>query len=148
MTAIAPPMPFLPDTNILVHYARRSPLYLRIEASYGLAHCIPPPIISIVTRGETLSLAAQFGWGQTRREELQQIMSRFVTINLDTPGLVEAYAELDAYSLSIGRKIGDNDLCIAATARVTNALLLTTDRDFDHLHPAFLQRDWIDPNTK
>lgn len=141
-------MPFLPDTNILVHYARRSPLYLRVEAAYGLTHCIPPPIISIVTRGETLSLAAQFGWGQARRAELQQIMSRFVTISLDYPGLVEAYAELDAYSLSIGRRIGDNDLWIAATARVTNALLLTTDRDFDHLHPAFLQRDWIDPNTR
>jgi len=37
------------------------------------------------------------------------------------------------------------DLWIAATAHATGARLLTTDKDFDHLHPAFVQRDWIDP---
>ena len=41
--------------------------------------------------------------------------------------------------------MGKNDLWIAATAFVTKATLLTTDKDFDHMHPAFLQRDWINP---
>lgn len=41
--------------------------------------------------------------------------------------------------------MGDNDLWIAATAKVTGALLLTTDKDFDHLYPVHLQRDWINP---
>lgn len=146
MTAVSPVL-VLPDTNIFVHYVRRSPLFLRIEAKYGLAQLNPPPLISIVTRGEALSLAAQFQWGTARREELQRLLLRCVTVNLDHPGLVEAYAEMDAYSLSIGRSIGDNDLWIAATARVTGALL-TTDKDFDHFCPTFMQRDWIDPNTK
>ncbi len=144
MTGTLPAL-FLADTNILVHYARRSALYQRIEATYHLTQSDPPPLISIVTRGEILSLAVQFGWGQRRRQELDRFVRRCTTVNLDYPGLLEAYAEMDAYSLAIGRKLGDNDLWIAATAKVTGALLLTTDKDFDHLHSAFIQRDWIDP---
>ncbi len=41
--------------------------------------------------------------------------------------------------------MGKNDLWIAATANATGALLLTTDKDFDHLDGAFLNRVWIDP---
>lgn len=145
---MTPPAPLiLPDTNILVHYIRRSALYQHIEATYALTQT-PPPLLSIVSQGEILSLAAQFGWGQGKRQQVLQLLGRCVTINLDYVGLVEAYAEMDAYSLRIGRSIGDNDLWIAATARVTGALLLTTDKDFDHLHPAYLQRNWIDPKTR
>ena len=36
-------------------------------------------------------------------------------------------------------------LWIASVARATGATLLTTDKDFDHLHPTHLQRVWIDP---
>lgn len=147
MTGISPLLILL-DTNILVHYIRRSVLYERIEATYSLTQIHTPPFLSIVTHGEILSLAAQFGWGQTRRRELEQFVARCVIVNLDYSGVVEAYADMDAYSLSIGRTMGDNDLWIAATARAAGALLLTTDKDFDHLHPTFLQRDWIDPNTK
>jgi tRNA(fMet)-specific endonuclease VapC len=32
-----------------------------------------------------------------------------------------------------------------ATARATGFTLLTTDRDFDRLHPTWLNRIWIDP---
>jgi len=41
--------------------------------------------------------------------------------------------------------MGKNDLWIAATAHVTGATLLTTDKDFDHLDPQFLVRVWINP---
>ena len=43
--------------------------------------------------------------------------------------------------------MGKNDLWIAATAMATGATLLTTDKDFDHLDPTFLTRDWIDPTS-
>jgi hypothetical protein len=32
-----------------------------------------------------------------------------------------------------------------STAHATRSRLLTRDRDFDHLAPTFLTRDWIDP---
>jgi predicted nucleic acid-binding protein len=36
------------------------------------------------------------------------------------------------------RIMGKNDLWIAATAFVTKSTLLTTDDDFDHLDPQFI----------
>jgi len=44
--------------------------------------------------------------------------------------------------------MGENDIWIAATAKVTGAVLLTTDKDFDHLHGKYLTRIWIDPKSK
>ena len=59
--------------------------------------------------------------------------------------IVRAYAPIDVFSHSQGIDMGKNDLWIAATASVTGATLLTTDKDFDHLESAFLTRIWIDP---
>jgi predicted nucleic acid-binding protein len=60
---------------------------------------------------------------------------------------LDAYAEIDDHSRRNGIAMSKNDVWIAATARAAGARLLTTDRDFDHLSPAFLARDWIDPVT-
>ena len=57
------------------------------------------------------------------------------------------YAEIDVYSQSkhptlrlppSARKMGKNDLWIAATAAIHNATLLSTDADFEHLDSLFL----------
>jgi tRNA(fMet)-specific endonuclease VapC len=64
--------------------------------------------------------------------------------------LMDAYADIDAYSqgkhrlypLPAGfsaRNMGKNDLWIAATAFLLDIKLLTTDHDFDHLHPHFME---------
>ncbi len=39
--------------------------------------------------------------------------------------------------------MGKNDVWIAAAAHVTGARIITTDTDFDHLHPGFLVRDYL-----
>ena|GEM_PF-5103103 len=58
------------------------------------------------------------------------------------------YAEIDAYSQgklkerplgTTPRNMGKNDLWIAASASVLNLTLVTTDQDFDHLSPSFLE---------
>jgi predicted nucleic acid-binding protein len=41
--------------------------------------------------------------------------------------------------------MGKNDIWIAATASVVNAILMTTDTDFDHLNGVFLSVVYIDP---
>jgi tRNA(fMet)-specific endonuclease VapC len=71
----------------------------------------------------------------------------FKTLTIHEPDVIRAYAAIDAYCEEIGQPLGKNDLWIAATAAVTGARLLTTDRDFDRLVPRFLARDWINPNT-
>jgi predicted nucleic acid-binding protein len=42
--------------------------------------------------------------------------------------------------------MGKNDLWIAASASLAGATLITTDKDFDHLHGKFVEVVWLDPN--
>jgi tRNA(fMet)-specific endonuclease VapC len=54
---------------------------------------------------------------------------------------MDAYEEIDCFSLShpLGAyNMGKNDLWIAATAKASGAVLLTTDADFNHLDPAHI----------
>ncbi|WP_446725145.1 PIN domain-containing protein [Mucilaginibacter sp. SJ] len=42
---------------------------------------------------------------------------------------------------------GKNDLWIAATAALLGLTLVTTDKDFDHLHQIFMEVKHISPQT-
>ena len=46
------------------------------------------------------------------------------------------------------RNMGKNDLWIAATTAATNTVLLTADKDFDHLDKVFFSVIKIDPQIK
>ena len=100
-----------------------------------------------MTVGEILSLAQRRGWGAARRQRLVEFVARCEVLPLEYPGIIEDYAELSEVSRLNGRFLGDNNLWIAATARATGVTLLTTDKDFDHLHPKWISCIYIDPNT-
>jgi predicted nucleic acid-binding protein len=68
-------------------------------------------------------------------------------VDINHPDILTAYGELDDLSNRAGRSMGKNDVWIAATAKVSDATLLTTDGDFDHLHPTHINRIRIDENT-
>jgi tRNA(fMet)-specific endonuclease VapC len=136
---------YLLDTNILVAYVRGGNLGGWIEATYQLMSTPTAPIISVVTDGETRSLALQLGWSPARIRRLQALVQNCVSVQLDFQGVLDAYAMIDDRSRRIGRRMGKNDVWIAATAHVTGTLLLTMDQDFDHLHPSILTRELIDP---
>ena len=51
------------DTNILVHIFRGRTAAAVLERKYQLGQRSPRPAISVVSKGEILSLALQFGWG-------------------------------------------------------------------------------------
>lgn len=72
-------------------------------------------------------------------------------------GVLKAYALVDAWTHGRpvaapndapppkpARSMGKNDLWIAATAHASGAVLVTTDRDFDHLHGTWLNREFVD----
>jgi tRNA(fMet)-specific endonuclease VapC len=138
------------DTNILVHYVRASELYKKIETAEALSQPDCMPLISVVTEAEILSFSIQKNWGQNKLKNLKSLLSKLIIIDINSndSDLLTAYAEIDAYSKgklhgnSLGTsaiKMGKNDIWIAATAKVANATLLTTDGDFDHLHGKFAQ---------
>ncbi len=113
---------YLLDTNILVHMVRQDAV------------------------SELRSPAYQWSWGAEKKDQMRFLLGYFDRVPVDTPEMLEAYAVIDAYSESTGHSMGKNDAWIAAATHVTGRRLVTTDTDFDHLHPAFVTRDHIDPD--
>jgi tRNA(fMet)-specific endonuclease VapC len=138
---------YLLDTNVVIELIRANPLGQFVDEQYGLRAALNRSMICVVTVGEMLSLARQFEWGQTKRDELRLVLDEIVWLDINHPDILDAYAEIDHASRQQGRNLGKNDAWIAATAKVTGATLLTTDRDFDHLQGSHLDRIWIDPET-
>lgn len=139
---------YLLDTNILLAYVRWQALAQYIEETFHLGTRQPTPVISIVSEAEIRVLAAQNQWGAFKRRMLEEKMLDFLTIvPIPHKDMLTAYVEIDDYSRQSGRVMGKNDVWIAATARVMQATILTTDRDFDHLHPHLVRREYVDPDS-
>jgi tRNA(fMet)-specific endonuclease VapC len=138
---------YLLDTIILLAYVRRGDLFQRIEATYALTAAGPAPALSVVSEGEIRALADEFSWGKTKRNVMENLLARFTVYPLPFANVIQNYVEVSQFSRKAGHVLGKNDLWIAARARTTGVTLLTTDKDFDHLAPALLARDWINPAT-
>lgn len=111
-------------------------------------------MLSVVSHGELQSLAIQWKWGDKKRMRLRYLVSKFVVYPIKVEAVINAYAQIDAFSQgkladrplppgTSARNMGKNDIWIAATAHATQATLLTTDHDFDHLHTSFLDLDRV-----
>jgi predicted nucleic acid-binding protein len=119
-----------------------------IDQSFQLRPYLSKCVMSVVTAGEMESLARKFAWGDAKKGALKTLLEELPWIDVNDLGILDAYGRIDHASSQTGRPMGKNDVWIAATAHVTKLTLLTTDRDFDHLHGVFLNRTWIDPDTK
>lgn len=141
------------DTCIVMHIMRDNPKGREANKYLNDRTDNPVTVISAVTKGELLSLTIQLGWGQAKRQFIENFLRSVTIIDISHTDndLMAAYAEIDAYSKGKGVDpegnskpgssvtVGKNDLWIAATAKVLNATLLTADGDFDHLADVFLK---------
>jgi tRNA(fMet)-specific endonuclease VapC len=141
-------MNYVLDTNIVLLYLKDDKTKYFIEENYGLFQQGNNPIISIVTIAEIRSLALKNNWGERRIKIVEEFMNELVVIDIKFNDLINAYAQIDAFSqgklekkpLKISsRNMGKNDIWIAATTYLTNSKLITTDRDFEHLDSAFFE---------
>jgi len=139
-----PPLHLL-DTNVLVHLVRGDAVWARVRATYQPLLIEPRPLISVVTSGELRSLALQFNWKAEKIDQMEFYLAYLQRVSIDDSEIIRAYSVIDAHLQRTGQPLGKNDIWIAATAAVTGARLLTTEKDFDRLAPLFLTRDWIDP---
>ncbi|MBK6932648.1 MAG: type II toxin-antitoxin system VapC family toxin [Saprospirales bacterium] len=131
---------FVLDTNIVLAYIRQSPQYLEAEKRLNLTSDDAQLIVSVVTIGEIRVLARRNGWGEKKMEQLNSFIEQVlfvVDVSSGAPELLEAYVDIDCFSND--RSMGKNDLWIAATAKVTESTLVTTDGDFDHLGGVHVQ---------
>jgi tRNA(fMet)-specific endonuclease VapC len=135
------------DTNILLHVIRATSLAAQIDTEHSLRRRSDRPLVSIVTVGESLAFAKKNGWGTPKTSKLRELIHQLVIVDINPDDIIEQYASLDAYCEAHGKVLGKNDLWIAATAAVTGALLLTTDKDFIPLQTAgLLSCTWYDPS--
>ena len=138
-----PPRPFLLDTNVLVHLSRQNETGKRINEQFKLTSNWASSLISVVTVAEMLVFASK--WGKEKRGRMEQMLGDLVTVDIGHRDILERFAEIKVGSK--GLTLGDNDLWIAATASVTDAILLTCDKDFIPLDGQYLQCIWIDPRA-
>jgi tRNA(fMet)-specific endonuclease VapC len=145
-------MNLLFDTNILVQLSK--------DASQRLFNSITNnnndrTYLSIVTLGELRSIALQNNWGEAKWLALEPVIKKSGIIEVNE-SLINIYVEIDAYSqrrnpsfhdyqFATPRNMGKNDLWIAATAAFLDLTLVTTDKDFNHLHEVFMEVRRITP---
>ena len=84
--------------------------------------------ISVVTIAEVRFGQLRDRWGSRRIVESERELARFLPLTIDDPHLRE-WARLRDTARANGIAIDDNDLWIAATASVRDAVLVTCDRD-------------------
>ncbi len=142
-------MNFLWDTNILLHYVRRSTKYNEINRIHDFFGSGNQVFLSVVNIGEIESIAYQRNWAQPKWEELQLIVGATSILNIYEE-VIHAYARIDAFSQGklssqplltgvTARNMGKNDLWLAATAHVGQFVFVTTDQDFNHLDGVFIE---------
>ncbi len=146
-------MRYVLDTNILIHSAKKTPLFEQFNQKYALFSGNHELLISAVSIGELESFALQNQWGQKRLDDINSLILKLISIPVNTNRpLIRTYAEIDAFSQgrhptlqlnNSARNMGKNDLWIATTAAVHEATLLSTDADFTHLDNVFFYFEQI-----
>ena len=146
-------MRYFLDTNIVLGFARRNAISQTVSHILDLTDN-NEIYVSVVSEGELWSIANQSLWGAKRRTDLMRLLAEYQRADIADDGIIERYAEIDAFSQdkladrplgTSARNMGKNDLWIAASASLAGASLITTDKDFDHLHEQFVEVIWIDP---
>ncbi len=138
------PRLLLLDTSILLHLVRENRLGRAIESKFRLQTRAERPLISVVTVGEIFAFVQRANWGRSKMAMLEDLLQDLVVMDISDE-VLDLYAQIDVFLRRAGKPVQQNDMWIAATAIAAGAHLLTTDKDFDPLYPAYLDRTWIDP---
>jgi tRNA(fMet)-specific endonuclease VapC len=138
---------YLLDTNILVHLVRGKSVGKTLAQNFGFGSSSAQCVITCVSIGEMYSLSRQWEWEQQKLSQLDELIEQVVSVDINHPDIFHSYADIDFLAKLQGRKMGKNDLWIAAANRVLGTTLLTTDGDFDHLLSPNFQVIKIDPHT-
>lgn len=125
-------MTYLLDTTIFSALMRRD---LRVQARAASLAPADRAIICTITRGEILHGLIRLPQGRRRSDletEALNIFAQFACLPVpETAG--DRYARIKFDAQSRGTPLDENDLWIAATALSMNAILVTTDSDFQRV---------------
>lgn len=142
---------YLLDTNVLLFWLRGGSVSTTIDGQFGLTQSSFRPLIAEVTLGEIEAFAMDAKWGDERKQKLAEIRKKLVVIDLTDERVYRAYAEYSTLAKTQGLPIfhDKNDLWIAASAKVSGAIILTTDaKGFKPLRDGkYLDAIILDPKT-
>jgi tRNA(fMet)-specific endonuclease VapC len=139
---------YLLDTNIVILYLRSHLTAQEIDEKYNPLGAENTALLSVVSVGELRALGLMNKWGKARMKRLEALLSELLIMDINAEKVIELYAKIDAYSQNrlegkplndTPRNMGKNDVWIAATAAVTQAKLITVDKDFAHLDGKYLE---------
>ena len=149
---------FLLDTNLLLGFIREAPWAIRARNEFDLGDRDSMVFTSIICQGEILALAEKRGWGTNQRARLEDVLAQIPTLDISRQTILTGYALIDAWTHgkavaspqnapppkpAVG--MAQNDPWIAATAHASGATLLSTDKDFEHLHKIWFDFIYVDP---
>jgi len=140
------------DTCVFIHIIRETITGNNCLEALARFDEAPNIIISVVSKAELESFIVQNNWGRPKIKKLNKILNEITYIDISNADdlLIDAYTQIDAFSkrkikdktgnflTGSARKMGKNDLWIAATAYALEIPLMTTDGDFDHLNGVFM----------
>lgn len=139
---------YLLDTGVLLLLVRGGPTAQALDDRFELRASAFRPLMCSVSIGELWALAEMNDYGDEKRRAVQNAIDNTVVVDIHDPVVVacyvEAYKALRGLPSGSRTNIGHNDMWIAATARAADATLLTTDTDFDPLHPDVVRRVLIE----
>lgn len=140
------------DTCVFIHIVRETATGKKCLEELEKYDEAANVIVSVATKAELESFIAQNNWGKPKIERLNKILEEITYIDISNADqlLIDSYTEIDAFSKrkikdksgnflnGSARKMGKNDLWIAATAYSLDIPLMTTDGDFDHLNGSMM----------
>ncbi len=91
-------MTYLLDTNILLHYIRRTKYVAQIDKLFSPLSPNNIAIISVVSVGEIRSLALRNNWGSKKLQMLEALLLKFIIVDINVASILMRYAEIDAFS--------------------------------------------------
>jgi predicted nucleic acid-binding protein len=129
----------VPDSCTIIQLIRNNEVGQRLERQYYLSARRNDIIISSVTYAEVLAFATYQQWSPQKIGLLEEFMDQLPLINVGDHWVIEMYVELYVAARKRGRVMSQNDLWIAATAKATDAVLLTIDKDFQWIPDELLR---------
>lgn len=149
---------YLLDTGLLLGFSRDASWAITARETLNLGDTETMVFTSVICQGEILALAEKNGWGANRRGRLERLLDRIPKLGINRKEIVGAYALIDAWTHGNALvspqgapppkpavPMKQNDMWIAATAHVSRATLVSTDKDFTHLDKSWLTLAYVTP---
>ena len=129
---------FLLDTGVLLGILKDAPWARRTRSDNHLDDSQTLITTSVVCHGEIMAISEKRQWGDKKHANLTQLLSEIPAVGIKQRPILNPSPPKPA------RKMNQNDMWIAATAHAIEAVLVSTDRDFEHLRDAWIDFVYVD----